>query len=97
MKTKFYLRLNQWSEDAGKYVTRYLDTQLYDIDDKDDRRKLLLDVYNHLVEGAEVKLLTKIDRTSMRLSSNDLFWANPSNGVPIKSLHISNTPGSFTK
>lgn len=69
-KTKFYLRIHQYDEDAGEYVDDYDKSNVYDLDDPADQKALAQRALELLVEGAELKLYTIVDRSALRKKIN---------------------------
>jgi hypothetical protein len=70
MKTKFYLRIHQYDENAGEYVDDYDKSNTYDLESKKDSRDLAQRALELLVEGAELKLYSIVDRSALAKKVN---------------------------
>lgn len=70
-KTMFFLRVSTWSASKESYITEYKDSKLYDLESKDDRKLLAQTALRLLIEGSEVKLYQKLDRSSLNTSISD--------------------------
>lgn len=70
MKTKFYLRIAEYDDDAGEFVVDYDKSITYDLDDPADQKALAQRAVKLLVEGAELKLYTIVDRSTLSSKVN---------------------------
>lgn len=70
MKTKFYLRIHQYDEDAGEYVDDYDKSNTYDLESKKDCKALAQRALELLAEGAELKLYSIVDRSALAKKVN---------------------------
>lgn len=70
MKTKFYLRIVEFDERKGEFVADYDKSHTYDPEVKKDRQDLAQRVLELLVEGAELKLYTIVDRSALAKKVN---------------------------
>lgn len=70
MKTKFYLRIVEYDERKGEFVADYDKSNTYDPEVKKDRQDLAQRALELLVEGAELKLYTIVDRSALAKKVN---------------------------
>lgn len=70
MKTKFYLRIVEFDERKGEFVTDYDKSNAYDLDSKEDYKALAQRALELLVEGKELKLYTIVDRSALAKKVN---------------------------
>lgn len=70
MKTKFYLRIVEFDERKGEFVADYDKSNTYDPEVKKDRQDLAQRALELLVEGAELKLYTIVDRSALAKKVN---------------------------
>lgn len=70
MKTKFYLRIVEFDERKGEFVADYDKSITYDPESKEDYRALAKRALELLVEGAELKLYTIVDRSALAKKVN---------------------------
>lgn len=68
--TKFYLRIHQYDERVGEYVDDYDKSNIYDLESKKDCKDLAQRALELLVEGAELKLYTIVDRSALAKKVN---------------------------
>lgn len=69
-KTKFYLRIAEYDERKGEFVVDYDKSTTYDLDDPADQKALAQRAVELLVGGAELKLYSILDRSSLRKKIN---------------------------
>ena len=70
MKTKFYLRVVEFDERKGEFVADYDKSITYDLDDPTDQKALAQRAIELLVDGAELKLYSIVDRSSLAKKIN---------------------------
>ena len=70
MKTKFYLRIVEFDERKGEFVADYDKSVIYDPESKKDCKDLAQRALELLVEGAELKLYSIVDRSSIAKKIN---------------------------
>lgn len=70
MKTKFYLRIVEFDERKGEFVADYDKSNTYDPESETDCRALAQRALELLVEGAELKLYSIVDRSALAKKIN---------------------------
>lgn len=70
MKTKFYLRIVEFDERKGEFVADYDKSITYDLESEKDHKALAQRALELLVEGAELKLYTIVDRSALAKKVN---------------------------
>lgn len=70
MKTKFYLRIVEFDERKGEFVADYDKSTTYDLESKEDCKALAKRALELLVEGAELKLYSIVDRSALAKKVN---------------------------
>lgn len=70
MKTKFYLRIVEFDERKGEFVADYDKSITYDLESEKDYKALAQRALELLVEGAELKLYTIVDRSALAKKVN---------------------------
>ena len=69
-KTKFYLRIVEYDERKGEFVADYDKSNTYDPESEKDYKALAQRALELLVEGAELKLYTIVDRSALAKKIN---------------------------
>lgn len=69
-KTKFYLRVVMFDERKGEFVADYDKSTTYDPESKEDCKALAQRSLELLVEGAELKLYSIVDRSALAKKVN---------------------------